>query len=129
MANKITLESDMLCPIEFGLEKFGGRWKSRIICVLAGQDAIRYSGIRKELSNITDAVLASMLKELIKDGLISRMQYEEIPPRVEYSLTDKGHSVVPVLQTICQWSRESSDEELSKKLPACKTCPQLESHS
>lgn len=52
--------------------------------------------------NITDAVLASVLKELIADGMIGRKQYDEIPPRVEYSLTPKGESVVPILQSICR---------------------------
>ena len=60
---------------------FGGKWKSRIICVLA-----------------------TTLKELIADQIIDRRSYEEIPPRVEYSLTEKGRSVVPILQSICHWS-------------------------
>lgn len=125
MTDAPKLEKDMLCPIEFGLEMFGGRWKSRIICVLSAQDTIRYGAIRNELCNISDAVLASMLKELIRDNLIKRKQFEEMPPRVEYSLTEKGKSVLPVLQHICQWARESSDEELSKKLPSCLSCSQL----
>lgn len=123
------LESDMICPIEYGLTMFGGRWKSRILCVLSSQDAMRYSAIRNELNNITDAVLAAMLKELAADGLIGRRQFDEIPPRVEYALTDKGTSVLPVLQMICHWSREHSGEDLNKKLPSCKTCSQLSDHS
>ena len=55
-------------------------------------------------SNITDAVLAQNLKELIADGMVKRVQFDEIPPRVEYSLTEKGSSVVPILQNICRWS-------------------------
>ena len=53
---------------------------------------------------ITDAVLAATLKDLIEDGIIDRKSYDEIPPRVEYSLTEKGKSVVPILQGICEWS-------------------------
>lgn len=98
------MDADIRCPLEYGLELFGGKWKSRVICVLAEKEVLRYSGIRKEMSNITDAVLASTLKELINDGLIARKQYDEIPPRVEYSLTEKGQSVVPILQSICKWS-------------------------
>ena len=60
------IEKEIMCPIEYGLDIFGGKWKSRIICVLSSQDAMRYSEVRKELNNITDAVLAAMLKELME---------------------------------------------------------------
>ena len=62
---------------------------------------IRYSQIRKEMYNITDAVLSATLKDLMEDGIVDRKSYDEIPPRVEYSLTQKGKSVVPILQSIC----------------------------
>ena len=116
---------ELLCPLEYGLDLFGGKWKSRIICVLSASPVLRYNEIKKELSNITDAVLAAMLKELIADGLIYRQQYNEIPPRVEYALTETGKSSLPILQSICAWSRDHSKEDLDKKLPQCKTCPQL----
>ena len=99
---KPKLEKNIRCPLEYGLDVFGGKWKSRIICVLADKKVLRYSSLRKEMINITDAVLASALKELISDGIIDRHQYDEIPPRVEYSLTEKGKSVVPILQDICK---------------------------
>jgi len=119
------LEKEIMCPIEYGLNIFGGKWKSRIICVLAAKDAMRYNEIRKELSNITDAVLAAMLKELVQDKIIQRTQYNEIPPKVEYSLTENGKSVLLILQSICQWSRTHTKEEIERKLPLCKTCDQL----
>ena len=83
---KPKLEKNIRCPLEYGLDVFGGKWKSRIICVLADKKVLRYSSLRKEMINITDAVLASALKELISDGIIDRHQYDEIPPRVEYPL-------------------------------------------
>lgn len=64
------LEEDIRCPLEYGLELFGGKWKSRIICVLAAKQVLRYSEIRKEMVNITDAVLASTLKELLVSQII-----------------------------------------------------------
>lgn len=117
-------KKEIMCPIEYGLDIFGGKWKSRILCVLSGASVMRYNEIRKELGNITDAV-AAMLKEMIADELISRKQYNEIPPKVEYSLAAKGHSVLPILQSICHWSRQHTKDELDKKLPPCKTCAQL----
>lgn len=119
------IEKEIMCPLEYGLDIFGGKWKSRIICVLSANSVMRYNEIRKELGDITDAVLASMLKELIADELISRKQYNEIPPKVEYSLTKKGKSVLPILQSICLWSRQQTKDQLEKKLPPCKTCDQL----
>ena len=101
---KKKLEDDIRCPLEYGLAIFGGKWKSRIICVLSANGKLRYSELRKEMYNITDAVLAATLKDLIEDGIMDRKSYDEIPPRVEYSLTQKGNSVVPILQSICQWS-------------------------
>lgn len=92
------LEKDIRCPLEYGLEIFGGKWKSRIICVLAEMKTLRYSELRKEMSNITDAVLASTLKELIRDKIVERKSFDEIPPHVEYSLSEKGLSVVPILK-------------------------------
>ena len=119
------IEKEIMCSIEYGLDIFGGKWKSRILCVLSSADVLRYNAIRKELGNITDAVLAAMLKEMIADALISRKQYEEIPPKVEYALTEKGKSVLPILQSICHWSRLQTKDELDKKLAPCRTCPQL----
>ena len=65
------LEKDIRCPLEYGLEVFGGKWKSRIICVLGQQQVLRYSALKKEMVNITDAVLAAALKELIADGIVA----------------------------------------------------------
>lgn len=98
------MQEDIRCPLEYGLDVFGGKWKSRIICVLAAKEKLRYSEIRTEMCNITDAVLSSTLKELIADKIVIRKSYDEIPPKVEYSLTEKGKSVVPILQNICKWS-------------------------
>ena len=119
---KKKLEEDIRCPLEYGLAIFGGKWKSRIICVLAANEKLRYSQLRKEMYNITDAVLASTLKDLVEDGIVARKSYDEIPPRVEYSLTEKGKSVVPILQSICQWSDIFYKEEGENEMVQCQKC-------
>ncbi|HIZ76392.1 MAG TPA: helix-turn-helix transcriptional regulator [Firmicutes bacterium] len=119
---KPKLEKDIRCPLEYGLTVFGGKWKSRVICVLAEKGILRYSSIRKEMANITDAVLAATLKELITDDIVKRQQFDEIPPRVEYCLTDKGLSVVPILQTICKWSGAYHKEDNENTLLQCQKC-------
>ena len=119
---KKKLDDDIRCPLEYGLTLFGGKWRSRIICVLFAHKKLRYSEIRKEMYNITDAVLASTLKDLIEDGLIDRKSYDEIPPKVEYSLTKKGKSVVPILQSICQWSDIFYKEDSENVMSQCQKC-------
>ena len=119
---KKKLEEDIRCPLEYGMAIFGGKWKSRIICVLSANETLRYSEIRNEMHNITDAVLAATLKELIADQLICRKSYDEIPPRVEYSLTEKGRSVVPILQSICQWSGIFYKEDSENEMAQCQKC-------
>ena len=108
--------------MEYGLELFGGKWKSRIICVLAEKGILRYSELRKEMGNITDAVLAGALKELISNQIVARRSYDEIPPRVEYSLTEKGRSVVPILQSICQWAGLYQKEDYNNTMVHCQKC-------
>ena len=116
------LAPDIRCPLEYGLELFGGKWKSRILCVLSEQGTLRYSILRREMGNISDAVLAATLKELIRDGLVERRQFDEIPPRVEYSLSAKGDSVVPILQSICRWAG-AYHRQTGEHTPArCQRC-------
>lgn len=116
------LEKDIRCPLEYGLEVFGGKWKPRVICVLAAKQALRYSELRAEMGNITDAVLSATLKELMADDMLSRRSFDEIPPRVEYSLTAKGASAVPILQDICRWSGAFHKETGSLTMIQCKKC-------
>lgn len=119
---KPKLDKDIRCPLEYGLDIFGGKWASRVICVLAEKKTLRYSGLRKELSNVTDAVLAAALKDLISNEMISRKSYDEIPPKVEYSLTEKGFSVVPILQSICRWAGAYHKEEGEHTMMQCQKC-------
>lgn len=116
------LDPDIRCPLEYALEIFGGKWDSRIICVLAEREILRYGELRSELANITDAVMATSLRKLIADDMINRVQYNEIPPRVEYSLTEKGKSIVPVLQSICKWAGAYHRENNENTLKQCQKC-------
>ena len=122
MAYQRKLEKDIRCPLEYGMELFGGKWNSRIICVLNTLGTLRYSELRREMGNITDAVLSSALKELISNEIVLRRSYDEIPPRVEYSLTEIGKSVVPILQSICQWSGMFYKENRDQTMIQCQKC-------
>lgn len=115
-------DKDIRCPLEYGLDVFGGKWNSRILCVLAAKKILRYSELRSELTNITDAVLGTSLKTLMKNEMINRQSYDEIPPRVEYSLSEKGTSVIPILQSICQWSGAYYKEDTENAMLLCQKC-------
>ena len=83
---------------------------------------LRYSRLKTEMGNITNAVLTSTLKTLIANDIIERKSYDEIPPRVEYSLTEKGLSVVPILQSICRRSGIFYKDDSENKMVQCQKC-------
>ena len=119
---KRKMDEDIRCPLEYGLTVFGGKWKSRILCVLSAVEPLRYSEMRKEMCNVTDAVLSATLKDLMEDGIVDRKSYDEIPPKVEYMLTEKGRSVVPLLQSICQWAGVFYKEDSEHEMRQCQKC-------
>ena len=98
---------DIRCPLEYGLKVFGGKWKSRIICVLAEKKKLRYSALRRDMANISDAILAATLKELIADQLVAREQFNEISLRlircrsVSNAVTASAAILDPRLQKPC----------------------------
>ncbi|GEO70577.1 winged helix-turn-helix transcriptional regulator [Levilactobacillus acidifarinae] len=104
------LEKDIRNPLEAGLASFEGKWKTRVICALTQTPNLRYSALKSAMGNITDAVLTTTLKELTADQIINRIQYNEIPLRVEYNLTKKGRAAIPMLSAICQWTQTFNPE-------------------
>ena len=122
MAYQRKLEKDIRCPLEYGMELFGGKWNSRVICVLSAMGKLRYSELRREMGNITDAVLASTLKGLIVSGIVLRRSYDEVPPKVEYSLSEKGQSAVPILRSICNWAGVFYKEDSETPMIQCRKC-------
>ncbi len=91
------------------------------MCVLAKHHILRFGELKAVLGDVTDASLSLALTELQKEDIICRKQYEEIPPKVEYYLTDKGQSVIPILKLICQWSEEhyKMNEEEKREYNQC----------
>jgi DNA-binding HxlR family transcriptional regulator len=93
------------CPLTAAVDKIGGRWKPIILFYLSNGSR-RFGQLAVTVPMISKKVLTQQLKQLELDGLISRKQYNEIPPRVEYSLTDFGKSVLPILDRICEWGKQ-----------------------
>lgn len=126
---KPKLEKDVHCPLEYGLDIFGKKWNARVICVLSDKKVLRYNELKNEITDISDAVFSSVLKKLIQNDIIVRQSYDEIPPRVEYRLSERGESVVPILQEICKWSGIiCSKPRPIPKTALCQTCDYSPEH-
>jgi DNA-binding HxlR family transcriptional regulator len=102
MENKL---EHIACPVTATIALIGGRWKTIILHVLS-EHTRRFGEISARIPSISRKVLTEQLKELEADGLISRKQYKEIPPRVEYSLTELGKSLSPILNEMAVWGKE-----------------------
>jgi DNA-binding HxlR family transcriptional regulator len=92
------------CPAEATLAVIGGRWKVPILWHLFVETR-RFSQLRRALGAVTQKMLAQQLRELERDGVVHRRVYAEVPPRVEYSLTDRGRSLKPVVDAMCKWGK------------------------
>jgi DNA-binding HxlR family transcriptional regulator len=90
------------CSMELTLALIGGKWKSLILWRL-GDNTLRFSELRKSLPQVTQKMLTQQLRELEEDGLVLRHVYTQVPPRVEYSLTPAGKSILPILNLMCEW--------------------------
>lgn len=91
------------CPVTPLLLMLQGKWKFQIIYELCIKDPIRFGELKKCIPDITNTMLTSSLRELEKDGLVARKQFNEIPPHVEYSLTEMGKDLLPVFYEITKW--------------------------
>lgn len=98
------------CPIEATLNVIGGKWKPMILCLLAGE-TLRYNKIQQLIPEISPKMLTKQLRELEDDGLVLRKMYPQIPPKVEYSITDFGRTVIPVLKTLLEWGSQYLDKK------------------
>ena len=97
------------CPIRNIISRFSGKWTMLVLCILAENPATRFNAIGKAIPDISPKVLADTLKNLESYGLISRRSYAEIPPRVEYSLTSLGESLIPLIGNLVEWAIENKD--------------------
>ncbi len=92
------------CTVEVTLQIIGGKWKSVLLWHLSHK-TLRFSQLQRRLPDCTQKMLTQQLRELEADGMIHRQVYAEVPPRVEYSLTPRGVSVVPILGLMCDWGK------------------------
>ena len=96
------------CPAERATYFLGGKWKIRILFTLFNNKKVRFNELKKVLKTITQQMLSKQLKELETDGIVSRKVYQIVPPKVEYSLTEFGLSVIPILKSFSDWNRKNT---------------------
>ena len=90
-----------------GLKKVINKWKIMILCVIDRDEVVRYGDLRRSIYGITNTMLAQSLKDMESDGLVIRKQYDEMPVRVEYSLSEKAKSLIPILLELKRWGESN----------------------
>ena len=95
------------CPVRNVLDKFGDKWSILVILILGDVDKLRFNELHKKIGDISQKMLTVTLRSLEADGLVNRVIYPEIPPRVEYSITSLGESLLPHIHSLVLWAREN----------------------
>ena len=106
---------DIKCPIMYAIEIIGQKWKLPILWSLAECETLRYNELKRKVSGVTDTMLIKCLKELEDSRLVTRIQYNTIPPKVEYSLTERGDALLPTLNELSVWGEEQMKIDLESK--------------
>ena len=96
-----------ICPVRNVVARFGNKWALLVILVLSENEPIRYNELGRKIPDISSRVLSNTLRILEADGLIKRQFYQEVPPRVEYSLTETGRSLVPIIIKLTEWAQNN----------------------
>lgn len=95
------------CGLKKVIDIVGGKWKIMILCVIDRDEVVRYGDLRRTIYGITNTMLAQSLKDMESDGLVIRKQYDEMPVRVEYSLSEKAKSLIPILLELKRWGESN----------------------
>ena len=101
-----TLTASEMCPMDLVIKILSGKWKLKILWNIQRKNIIRFNELQKLLGSITTKTLTNQLRELEEQKIIKRNVYPEVPPKVEYSLTELGESIIPILKMLCEWGKE-----------------------
>jgi DNA-binding HxlR family transcriptional regulator len=110
--------SEPSCSVDYAFRRIGGKYKGRILWYLHAKSIMRYGELRKTLTDITPKMLTQTLRELEEDSLINRKVYHEVPPKVEYTLTEIGAELIPFIAHLRDWGDKQIAKEKLKKLNA-----------
>ena len=99
----------------YTLSLISGKYKMTILYCIAEYDIVRFNEMKRYIGSVSYKTLSTALKELERDGLVHREEFPQIPPKVEYSLTEKGISMIPILDTMCYWGQDQMRADLDRK--------------
>lgn len=112
MKNKLNVNEKMPpCGVDYAFKRIGGKYKARILWHLNAQKVLRYGELSRTLPDITTKMLTQTLRELEQDKLITRKMYHEVPPKVEYSLSDTGRELIPFIRHLNHWGQQQLKNE------------------
>ena len=103
------------CPIRNVLSRVGDKWSMLVLFTLENDDSQRFKELQRNIPDISQKMLTATLKMLEGDGLIRREVFPEIPPRVEYSLTEKGKSLLPLIDNLLSWASENMEDIIESR--------------
>lgn len=106
---EFTPEYFATCPIRNIVSRFGNKWSLLVLLTISGAGVMRYNEIEKSIPDISSRVLSGTLKTLEQDSLIHRHVYPVVPPKVEYSMTQTGKSLMPIVYSLIAWAKENFD--------------------
>lgn len=108
--NSVNQEVNII-PFAYAMSLIEGKWKMHILFWLWKKDVLRYNELKRALGNVTHKMLSTQLKELESDGLIIRHEYPQVPPKVEYRMSESGLTLMPVLQSLCEWGTQHMHDD------------------
>lgn len=106
------------CPVRNILDRLGDKWSLLVMMSLDSNGVMRFSDIQRSISDISQRMLTVTLRCLESDGLVSRMVYPEVPPRVEYALTETGRSLIPYVDALVGWAVQNMSAIMEKRRSA-----------
>lgn len=103
------------CPVRNVLSRVGDKWSMLVLFTLESQPSIRFKELQRSIPDISQKILTATLKMLEADGLINREAFPEVPPRVEYSLTEKGKSLLPLIDALLSWATDNMEDIIASR--------------
>lgn len=110
----------VICEMEVTVKLIGGKYKPLILAYLLDGRPKRFNELMKYINHISQRTLTNQLRELEHDGLVLRRVYAQVPPKVEYQITDKGKTLQPLLDLMCEWGSKNLDERFELTHPLCQ---------
>lgn len=104
-----------MCPIRNVIARFGNKWALLTVLIIGEQGVVRFNELSRLIPDVSSRVLSSTLRTLEADGFVARKVYAVVPPKVEYSLTDLGHSLLPLIRQLTEWAQKNMNKVMNHR--------------